>query len=80
MRNAKFMRTTLDIDNDILAVAKDLAQQCGKTTGQILSELARRALEPKAAPKVRNGVPLLAPRHGAKAAHLTLVNQLRDDA
>jgi Leu/Phe-tRNA-protein transferase len=34
------MRTTLDIDADVLAVAKDLAQQGGKTTGQILSELA----------------------------------------
>jgi hypothetical protein len=79
MRYDRFMRTTLDIDADVLAVAKDLAQQGGKTTRQILSELARRALEPKAALKIRNGVPLLSPKPGAKAAHLTLVNQLRDD-
>jgi hypothetical protein len=36
-------------------------------------------LEPKAALKIRNGVPLLSPKPGAKAARLTLVNQLRDD-
>lgn len=38
------MRTTLDIDDDILAAAKDLAKAEGKTAGQVLSDLARRAL------------------------------------
>lgn len=38
------MRTTLDIDDDILAAAKELARAEGKTAGQVLSDLARRAL------------------------------------
>jgi len=38
------MRTTLDIDDDILAAAKERARAEGKTAGQILSDLARRAL------------------------------------
>lgn len=38
------MRTTLDIDDDVLAAAKDLAKSEGRTVGQIISELARRAL------------------------------------
>ena len=38
------MRTTLDIDDDILAAAKDLAKAEGRTMGQIISELARRGL------------------------------------
>lgn len=38
------MRTTLDIDEDILAAAKELARAEGKTAGQVLSDLARRAL------------------------------------
>ena len=38
------MRTTLDIDDDILAAAKDLAKAEGKTAGQVLSDLARRAV------------------------------------
>jgi hypothetical protein len=38
------MRTTLDIDEDVLAAAKDLAKAEGRTMGQIISELARRGL------------------------------------
>lgn len=38
------MRTTLDIDDDILSAAKDLARAEGKTAGKVLSDLARRAL------------------------------------
>jgi hypothetical protein len=38
------MRTTLDIDDDILAAARDLAKAEGKTMGEIISDLARRGL------------------------------------
>lgn len=38
------MRTTLDIDDDVLAAARDLAKAEGKTMGEIISELARKAL------------------------------------
>lgn len=38
------MRTTLEIDDEVLAAAKELARREHKTAGQVLSELARRAL------------------------------------
>jgi hypothetical protein len=38
------MRTTLDIDDDVLDAAKTLARQTGRTAGAVLSDLARRAL------------------------------------
>jgi len=38
------MRTTLDIADDILAAAKELAQRQRKTTGAVISELARAGL------------------------------------
>jgi hypothetical protein len=38
------MRTTLDIDDDVLQAAKELAQRERKTAGKILSDLARTAL------------------------------------
>ena len=38
------MRTTLDIDDDILEAAKALARQTDRTAGEVLSDLARRAL------------------------------------
>lgn len=38
------MRTTLDIDDDVLEAAKSLARRTHRTAGSVLSELARRAL------------------------------------
>ena len=38
------MRTTIDIADDVLQAAKELARREKKTAGQVLSELARRAL------------------------------------
>ena len=38
------MRTTLDIDNDVLQAAKERARREKKTMGEIISELSRKAL------------------------------------
>jgi len=73
------MRTTLDLDDDLLALARQLARQRGATMGRIVSDLARHGLQPKGAPKMRNGVPLFTPKRGAKKPNLALVNQLRDE-
>jgi hypothetical protein len=76
------MRTTLDIDEDVLQAAKELAAARGRTAGQVLSELARAGLQPPArAARVRNGVPLLPSRTaGTPRPTMKLVNELRDDA
>ena len=74
------MRTTLKLDEDVLAAARALAQQQHKTLGEVVSELARRALQPvAAAPVMRNGIRLLPVRAGAQPATLELVNRLRDE-
>jgi hypothetical protein len=59
------MRTTVCIDDDILQAAKELGAARGKTAGQILSDLARQALEPKMRYTMRNGVPVIPHRPGA---------------
>jgi hypothetical protein len=61
------MRTTLDIEDDVLQAAKELAQRDGGTAGKIISTLARRGLagspaKQKKSPGTRGGVPLLASR------------------
>lgn len=38
------MRTTLDIDEDVLTAAKELARQRRMSAGQVVSQLLRRAL------------------------------------
>ena len=76
------MRTTLDIDDDVLQAAKEIAASRGSTAGKVLSELARRGLTPSARTKVRvrNGVPLLLSRT-TEDPPLTVerVNELRDE-
>ncbi|MGA2185876.1 MAG: CopG family transcriptional regulator [Bryobacteraceae bacterium] len=74
------MRTTLDLDENLVQIARQLAQQRGMTIGRVVSELALESLEPKASAKLRNGVPLFAPRSGTRKPHLKLVNELRDES
>jgi Arc/MetJ family transcription regulator len=38
------MRTTLDIDDDLLAAAKEMARSEGATAGQVVSRLLRDSL------------------------------------
>ena len=74
------MRTTLTIDDDVLAAAKGLAARQNKSVGAVISALTRQALKPTSTRRqVRNGVPLLAVRPGAGPVTPELVNQLRDE-
>jgi hypothetical protein len=74
------MRTTLDIDDDVLNAAKELAAARRTTAGRVISELARKALRPTNSSRERNGVPLLPRRPGsAPRPTMHLVNSLRDD-
>lgn len=71
------MRTTLAIDDDVLAAAKELAATQQKSVGEVISALARHALRPtETSRKVRNGVPLLDTRPGAPRVTSELVRQL----
>ena len=79
MQYAGEVRTTLEIDDDVIAIAKELARNSGSTLGQVLSELARKSLNTISKPKIRNGVPLLTPVAGRRPPDLALVNSLRDD-
>ena len=75
------MRTTLAIDDDVLAAAKNLAERQSKSVGEVISTLARQGLQrtTRGAPTVRNGVPLLPTRKTATPVTMELVNQLRDE-
>lgn len=74
------MRTTLDLDEDVLQAAKEIAAARGTTAGKVLSDLARKALTPTQSAQVRNGVPLLPRRPtGTRRPTMQLVNELRDE-
>jgi hypothetical protein len=74
------MRTTLDIDEDVLESAKTLAAKRGTTAGRVLSELARSALAPRGrASRMRNGVPVLPTQRLARIVTPENVNRLGDE-
>ncbi|MDB5430973.1 MAG: hypothetical protein JWP35_2089 [Caulobacter sp.] len=74
------MRTTLAIDDDVLAAAKGLAAHQNKSVGEVISALAREALKPDTkAGGIRNGVPLLPVQPGAGVVTPELVNRLADE-
>ncbi|MBV8603723.1 MAG: CopG family transcriptional regulator [Pelomonas sp.] len=74
------MRTTLAVDDDVLAAAKHLAEREDKSSGEVISALARQGLARAARKKAseRNGIPLL--HGGQQPVTLELVNQLRDES
>jgi hypothetical protein len=73
------MRTTLDIDDDVLHAVKELAAGRNVTAGQVISELVREALtRPADALPTRNGFPLL-PRTRAVVTPQLVGKLLKDD-
>ena len=79
------MRTTLDIDDDVLQAAKEIGRRLRKTAGEVISDLARRALTGEAT-VVASGVKEPKASYGfaplpARGVIVTdeLINRLRDD-
>lgn len=69
------MRTTLDIDDDVVAAARELAAGERRSLGAVISELARRGLTPARVEsegglpviRVPNGTPPITPGMVARA-------------
>ncbi|MBI1735714.1 MAG: antitoxin [Candidatus Rokubacteria bacterium] len=78
------MRTTLDIDDDVLRAAKELARREKKTAGAVISELSRRGLtasrsaRPRA-PKALHGFRPF-PRRGGVVTNEGIDKLREDDA
>lgn len=77
------MRTTLDIDDDILAAAKDLARRERSTAGAFVSRLARSALNAPAAAPTGGEPPAFHgfrpfPKRGGVVTN-ELIDRLRDE-
>ena len=75
------MRTTLDIEADILQAAKEIAGREGQTAGRVLSDLARRGLKMRppwsGTESTRGGVPLIPTR--GELVTLGKVRRLMDE-
>ena len=74
------MRTTLNLDDDVLETARALAARDRRSLGEVVSDLVRRAVEPAAgAAAERNGIPLFPVRGGARVVTSEIVNELLEE-
>jgi hypothetical protein len=85
------MRTTLDIEDDVLFAAKEIARREKKSLGQVISDLARRAFAqgPDQPPGNRPGAARASERLAAYGIHPLpargglvtneLIDRLRDE-
>jgi hypothetical protein len=73
------MRTTLDLDEDVLLAARELARRRRSSLGRAVSDLARQGLTRAETARVRSGIPLFPVQPGAAVVTLELVNRLRDE-
>ena len=76
------MRTTLTIDDDLMAAAMSLARAKSESIGKAISELARRGLN--ATPRVRrsspgSGFPVFSVPEGARPITLEDVRRAEDE-
>ena len=79
------MRTTLQLDDDVLAAARVLARQRRRSVGDVISDLARQALTRTSDGisqnflSQRSGLPQLPVTASGGVVDLERVNRLRDE-
>jgi hypothetical protein len=72
------MRTTLDLDDNLLAIARVRAREKGISVGAAVSEMMRRGLEVTVG-STKSGFPLFQPPSNAPVITDEIVARYRDD-
>jgi hypothetical protein len=72
------VRTTLDIDDDVVAAARELAAGERRSLGSVVSELARRGLTP-ARVETEGGLPVIRVPRGTPAITAEMVRRALDE-
>ena len=74
------MRTTLDIDEDVLKVAREIAQARKQSIGKVISDTVRKNLAASnSLDEVVNGIYVIPTTRDSSPITLELVNKLRDE-
>jgi hypothetical protein len=72
------VRTTLDLDDDVLDAARELARARRQSVGAVVSALARAGLEPTSV-ELRDGLPVIRARPGQPVITSEMVRRALDD-
>lgn len=73
------MRTTLNLDEDVLQIAKSHAEARSVSLGTAISELIRRGLQREWVVQEENGFPVFYVPPGGRAITIDDVKQLEDE-
>ena len=74
------MRTTVNLDDDVVRAARSLAREQGRSLGDVLSDLARRGLEPPAEFRYERDFPVFLVREGAGLLTPEMVARATEDS
>jgi hypothetical protein len=77
---SNLMKTTLVIEDDVLKVARGLAEAEGKSLGEVISDLARRGLAPRSQEVADEGFPVFPLPPEAKPITLETVHRALDES
>lgn len=72
------MRTTLDLDDDVIDAARELARNEGTSIGAVVSDLARRGLMPARVDR-QHGRPVIRSPAGAPPITPEMVRRALDE-
>jgi hypothetical protein len=75
---ASIMRTTLDLDDDVVSAARELAASERRSLGSVVSELARRGLTP-ALVEVEGDLPVIRVPAGTSPITPEMVRRALDE-
>jgi hypothetical protein len=72
------VRTTLELDDDVVAAARELAASQRRSLGSVISELARRGLTPGQV-EVSGGMPVIRVPAGSPPITAAMVRRALDE-
>ena len=74
------MRTTLTIDDDLLAAVRQIADLRQRPMGEIVSDMIRQSIAPPPTqPEYRNGIRLIPRREGGPPSTLEIIKRLDEE-
>ena len=73
------MRTTINLDEDVLRAARSLADERGESLGTVVSELARKGLRPALESGYEGDFPVFSVREGAAPITPEMVDEAVGD-
>lgn len=73
------MRTTINLDDDVLRAARSLADERGESIGAVVSDLARKGLNPVLESAYEQSFPVFVVREGTPLITPEMVDEAAED-